>query len=235
MGPASWNAVKIILVAGTPIQRLFSGIGETHLFCNRQAVKIIKKDGNPAYARILNNYLEFINRGVIWADKGWKNFSHYYNPEADNGLGPWPDARFECRFLFEKALLHWRKGNKRKSFFYIGAASHLVQDLCVPHHAKGIAFCGHREYEKWVQDNYLEFSVGSGGIYNDCFEPCAWIEFNANISRKYFPYVASIGSITSYNMATEILLPLAQRSTAGFLSSFLDYVNSKRELECPVY
>lgn len=226
MGPASWNAVKIILVAGTPIQQLLSEKGDTHLFCNRQAVSIIKKDGNSVYARMLYNYLDCINRGVLWADRGWKNFSHYYNVEADNGLGPWPDARLECAHFFKKALLYWRSNYKRKSFFYIGAATHLVQDLCVPHHARGIAFGGHREYEKWVQSNYPEFSVVSDGIYNDFNDPGSWVEYNAHISSKYFPYVANTGSITSYRMVTEILLPLAQRTTAGFLTSFLDYVNS---------
>ena len=231
MGPASWNAVKFLLAAGTPIQRIVSGKGETHLFCNRQAVKILKKDGKIAYARLFNNYLEVINRGVLWADKGWKNFAHYFDPVAGQGLGPWPDARLECRYLFEKALKYWRRGNKKKSFFFLGAAAHLVQDLCVPHHARGIAFCGHQEYENWVKENCFDFSVDLAGQYNRASHPGEWVETNAKVARFYFPYVSDVSSLTSYRMATGVLLPLAQRSTAGFFAFFLDCVNAQYQAQ----
>lgn len=65
MGPFSWSAVKIVLTAGIPIQKLISGKGDTHLFCNKQAIMILKRDGKVEYARILANYLEFINKGVV--------------------------------------------------------------------------------------------------------------------------------------------------------------------------
>lgn len=227
VGPASWNAVKLVLAAGTPIQRLVSGKGETHLFCNSQAVQILKKDGKGDYARLINNYLEVINRGVLWADRGWKNFSHYLDPIAGIGLGPWPDARLECESFFIRALSYWRQGNKRKSLFFLGAAVHLVQDLCVPHHARGIAFCGHKEYERWAQENYIDFSVYSEGKYNHASNPREWVAVNARIARFYFPYVSNVSSETSYRMATGVLLPLSQRSTAGFFSFFLDCANTR--------
>lgn len=225
MGPLSWNAAKIVLAAGTPIQRLVSGKSETHLLCNHQAVLILQKDGYEAHAQILSNYLELINRGSIWADRGWKNFAHYLDP----AFGPWPDARMECRTFFEKALYHWQWKNKKKAFFFLGAATHLVQDLCVPHHAMGMAFCGHKEYEKWVQENRFDFIVYSGGVYNSASSPAGWVEANAKIAKHYFPYVSNINSETSYKLATSVLLPAAQRSTAGFLSFFLDSANNSRK------
>lgn len=227
MKPSSWNAVKLVLAAGLPIQKLVSGKGETHLFCNRQALEILKKDGKQAYARFLGNYLEIINRGVLWADKGWKNFAHYLDPSAGIGLGPWPDARLECNLFFQKALSLWKQGNKKKAIFFLGAAVHLVQDLCVPHHARCVAFCGHQEYERWVQEHYLDFMVNSEGYYIAFEDPGDWVVHNARISRCYFPYVSSVCSLTSYNMATGVLLPLAQRSTAGFFSYFLDQANAR--------
>ncbi len=220
MGPTSWNALKLLLAAGTPIQKLVSGNGKTHLFCNQQALLILNNDGKNAYARFLNKYLGIINRGVMWADKGWKNFSHYFDPVEGLGWGPWPDARMECQFFFENALSYWRNGIIKKSLFYLGAAAHLVQDLCVPHHARGVAFNGHQEYESWVQNNYSHFCVKSNGVYNEASNPAEYIEANAKISRTYFPYVINDNSITSYKMATETLLPLAQRTTAGFFYFF---------------
>jgi len=223
LDPTSWNTLKLFLAVGTPIQNLFTGNGETHYFCNRQALYILKNDGKIGYAQFLSKYLEIINRGVGWADKGWKNFSHYFDPVTGLGLGPWPDAKSECVHFFKKAESYWNVGSKKKSIFFLGAALHLAQDLCVPYHARGIAFNGHNEYEKWVQENYLDYSVYTDGIYKNN-TPEGYVEYNARISRLYLPYVLNASSKTSYRMATGILLPLTQRSTAGFLSLFLDHV-----------
>lgn len=126
-------------------------------FCNQQALKILRNDGITTNLKYLNNYLEVINRGVLWADRGWKYLSHYYDPVTDSGLGPLPDARLEFNYYFDKSLSLWHRGNKKKALFFLGVSVHLVQDLCVPHHSNGIAFCGHQEYEKWVNNNYKLF------------------------------------------------------------------------------
>lgn len=223
MGPTSWNAVKLFLAAGTPIQKLVSGKGDTHLFCINQALLILKNDGAGQYARNINNYIDFLNKGVLWADKGWKNCSHYFDPVVSQGLGPWPDARLELDNFFNKSLKHYKKGDKGKFFFYLGAALHLIQDLCVPHHANSVAFCGHKEYESWVLENYNDFSVEAGGIYSKFSTHSDWLLFNARLSKSYFPYVSNIGTETSYKLATSTLLPLAQRSTAGFLKFAIDF------------
>lgn len=195
--------------------------GETHMFCNKQAVIILKNDGKLQQSIFFEKYINELNRGVIWADKGWKYFSHYLDPQANNGYGPYPNAKMECNYFYDKARYFWYHNKKKKSMFFLGAAAHLVQDLCVPHHSVGAAFCGHTEYEKWVQDNCVSYAVSSGGIYENHDNSGDWVEQNANISRAYYPYVSIIRTRRSYDMATKVLLPLAQRSTAGFLSYFL--------------
>jgi phospholipase C len=87
----------------------------------------------------------------------------------------------------------------------------------------GAVFSGHKEYENWVLNNYGDFGVDAGGIYNLVSNPSDWLLFNARLARLYFPYVSNIGSYTSYRMATSTLLPLAQRSTAGFLKFAIDF------------
>jgi len=224
MGPTSWNAVKLFLAAGTPIQKLISGKGDTHLFCIKQALLILKNDGAAHYTRNLSKYIELLNKGVLWADKGWKNFSHYFDPVVCQGFGLWPDARVEFNIFFKKALTNYKRGNKLKYYFYLGAALHIIQDLCVPHHAMCAAFSGHKEYEDWVLNNYNDFAVKTGGIYHDFLNPSDWLLFNAKFSRHYFPYVSNINiSHSSYKFATSALLPLAQRSTAGFLKFAIDF------------
>ena len=225
MGPLSWNAAKIVLAAGTPIHLLVAGRWDTHSFINCQAIKIMGCDGFSAQAALLKRYLDTIDQGVKWADKGWKCCAHYCDPFDKNGLKPWPDAASECRNLFERALFKWKQGNKGKAFFLLGAAAHLVQDLCVPHHARTVAFAGHQIYEKWVQGHHDEFAVSENGIYNITDDPAGWVLHNAKIAWDYFPYVSQTGSKTSYRMATSILLPLAQRTSAGFFLYFLNKAN----------
>jgi len=220
LGPACWKVFKYILFAGNPIQKLISKTGDTHLFCNLQALNILKRDGENSFASISFDYIEFINRGTFWADKGWKNFSHYFNPSTQSGIKPWPDAKAECRDFFNLAVFHWLNGNKKKSFFFLGAAVHLVQDLCVPHHAKGTAFHGHSDYENWVQNNFNYFPASYDGLYKTFYDPGSWVEHNAIISFNYFPYVSYPCSHSSYAIATEILLPLSQKTTAGFFYYF---------------
>ncbi|MCL6559683.1 MAG: zinc dependent phospholipase C family protein [Firmicutes bacterium] len=225
MGPLSWNAAKFVLAAGTPIHLIVAGKGDTHAFINRQAVQILQRDGFRHQAAILKKNLEIINKGVMSADQGWKCFAHYCHPHEKNGLKPWPDAATECHYLFERALSKWRKGNKTKAFFLLGAAVHLVHDLCVPHHARGIAFGGHQVYEKWVRERCNEFAVAEGGIYNVHEDPSQWVLHNSKIAWEYFPYVSLANVMTSYRMATGVLLPLAQRTTAGFFEFFLKTAN----------
>ena len=224
MAVASWETLKTIISAGIPLPKKSVGKGATHLFCNRQGIEILKNDGKRAQALFLSRYTDDLNRGVIWADRGWKYFFHYLNPKVNNGYGPYTNARLECEFYFDKAKYYWSRNNKKKAIFFLGAAVHLVQDLCVPHHSIGSAFCGHTEYEKWVQEHFTSYEVDSGGIYSSYESSGDWVEHNANISRVYYPYVSFIRSRRSYDMATKVLLPLAQRTTAGFLSSFLDEV-----------
>lgn len=222
MGPISWSFAKIILTAGAPIHLLLAGKWETHTFINSQAITILERDGFESRALLLKNYLNIINKGVMWADKCWKCFAHYMDPIEKRGLKPWPDAASECRYLFIKSVNFWKSGNREKSLFFLGAAVHLVQDLCVPHHARKIALNGHRFYESWVREHYNEFTITKDGLYNVDKDPGGWVLYNSRIAWYYLPYVTIINSLSAYRMATSILLPLAQRTSAGFFNYFID-------------
>lgn len=225
MSQNSWAAVKMILAAATPIQKLVDrSRAATHVFCNEQAVKILDNDGNTKYAALLKSSLEILNRGTCWADKGWKCFAHYLDPVYCNGFGPWPHAAVECQMYFDGALDNWKKGNKKKSFFLLGAAVHLVQDLCVPHHARGVAFNGHQEYEKWVEEKRLNYAVYENGLYNISTLAGEWVFANARKVRAFYDILtASKQTPFNFGFVTSHVLPLAQRSSAGFFSMFLDY------------
>lgn len=202
-------------------QRQFAPYSHTHDFCNKQAIEILKNDGFRREAVLLEQYLNDINAGVAWADQNWAYTSHYYNPFTGRGLRGWSTALESCTRFFWKAESCLSDSFWEKAFFYLGAAAHLVQDLCVPYHARNIILCGHQQYERWVAKRAKNYSVFSGGIYNEAYrEPGDWVAANARISHNYINEVKS-PSTSGYHLATVQLLARTQRSTAGFFYYFL--------------
>lgn len=215
----SWTAAKIILSAATPIQKLIDFGSDTHSFINNQAVLIMKNDNLAEASVLIHKNIEQINCGTLWADKGWKCFAHYYNPHSEEGLKPWPSALSECRNYFNLAV-NFRKNRKiKKAYFFLGAAAHLVQDLCVPHHARCIAFNGHQKFEKWARKSFCHFRVNRGGLYQ--FQTISeLIQHNALASYALYDLVSSYDT-RKYSEAAAVLLALAQKSTAGLFYLFM--------------
>lgn len=225
------TAGKVILTAVSPVQKLFNKPGLTHAFCNRQAVEILKQDGFLAYAKIIREFQQQLDLGVNWADEGFKNTAHFYRADSGKGLpGCW-DAVVECDRHWQKALWYWRAGRYERAFHYLGAAVHLVQDLCVPHHAMGLLFDGHQEYEDWAEANCYKYQVWDSGIYESGKTCCDWVKSNAEAAEKFMPLVREGAPEVDYHRATAVLLPLAQRSTAGFIACFFDYVGLRENVE----
>lgn len=222
--PAYVSAAKIMLAAAAPAQRLIQKPVLTHLMCNRQAKIILVRDGYKDLAEIVDEFSLYLDKGVSWADEGFKNMSHFLNPRTLKGLYGWTDAARECSLYWNKAASCWHSANFEKAFFYLGAALHLVQDLCVPHHAMGIVFDGHQEYEDWVEINRDNFRVNDQGIYGLAESPGQWLKMNAAKAIRHYHNVKAGSPKCNYEKATWALLPRAQRVSAGFLHHFLKKV-----------
>ena len=228
MDNSSWTAAKILLSAASPIQNFFDHGGATHYFINRQAAEILHNDDMKGMASFIVINIDNINRGTSWADKGWKCFAHYYNPFNHAGLNPWPGALDECSHYFNLACDNWTKKCIRKSMFFLGAASHIVQDLCVPYHSMCVPFNGHQKYEKWVKNNYFNYKAGRGGTYtHKSIDEI--IHYNAIVSSKYYHYL-NVEEETSYHIVTALLVPLAQKTTAGLFHLFLNTIKYQKAL-----
>lgn len=219
--PAYVSAAKVVLSATVPAQRLMQRPALTHLMCNRQAQIILFKDGFKEETEIVEEFVLYLNKGVLWADQGVKNLSHFLNPRNLKGLYGWTDAATECSVYWNKAVKYWHGHNFEKAFFYLGAAIHLVQDACVPHHAMGVLFEGHQEYEDWAEANRDGYRVQDQGIYELGKYPADWLRANAIAAIKNFHLVRADAGEHRYHRATQTLLPRAQRVTAGFLHYFL--------------
>ncbi len=214
------TGVKLLLTAASPMQSLLDRPGITHEFCNRQAVKILRTDGFTHCAAFFEQYLTELNGGVYWADKGWKNIGHYFEPLTNRGLWHFANATEDFQYYYHCALTNMQEKDYAKAVFFLGAAIHLVQDLCVPHHARAKLFCGHKEYEEWAQLNYSHYTVTERGMYNEGTSAHLWLLSNAIIAADLFDMVNGIQDAAVYDKVTAILLPRAQRSTAGFLQQF---------------
>jgi len=212
------TASRYLSTVPLPLQVL--GASDTHVFCNEQARTILYNDGYRQAAGFFNSYAVELNRGVVWADRGLRSTTHHYDPERSTGVWAWANAVEKCRQYFNRALKLWRGGKHRRAMFMLGAAAHLVQDVCVPHHACCRLFDGHLDYEKWAKEHKHFYRVFSGGIYNLGERPEDWVVANARLAREYYALVCASAGEEDYHRATVVLLPRAQCTTSGFLLLF---------------
>ncbi|NPV52111.1 MAG: phospholipase [Firmicutes bacterium] len=216
---------RILQVAGTPLQRLLDRAGGTHRFCNVQGIITLKNDGFRQYADILKRNFEQLTSGTYWADRGWRNASHHYNPFTNRGLWRWPSAVTECRRHLARSLDAWRAGRQDQSFFWLGAALHIVQDSCVPHHARAIITHGHQRYETWADSHKSDYAASGEGMYGLGEDPGKWVKSNALIAYSMYPKVSDGSCESDYRAASKVLLLRAQRTTAGFMAMFFELVD----------
>ncbi|MCX7780126.1 MAG: zinc dependent phospholipase C family protein [Negativicutes bacterium] len=217
---AAEACLNLVLATVSPLQSIFDRPGFTHEFCNRQALSILMNDGYSDYAEFLSRYAAELNFGVYWADSGWKNVHHYYNPVSGKGLWNVSNALDTFEIYYARARSEARQYNFSNAVFFLGASAHLLQDLCVPHHARAKLFCGHRHYENWVQLRCGEYAVISRGIYAEGRPIRSLLLANASMAAELIDWVKNEDDESRFSDATEIVLAVAQRATAGLFRHF---------------
>lgn len=201
--------------------------GLTHRFINRQTVRILMADGYAQESEWLRRHLTAFNRGAVWADADWKNVHHYFNPATKRGLWRFHSAVEDFAAYFGRALKMEENGDSQQAAFYLGASAHLLQDLCVPHHARSKLLDGHKEFEAWAACHRNEFKVSVGGLYYNGCDYVDWLYGNAEQAADLYDCVAGEAQGADYLQAAKILLPSAQRSTAGLLERFLQFSSQR--------
>lgn len=196
---------------------------EVHKFNNLHAINLLKKyEYNNEY-HIFNKYLKDINKGSVWADQDFKSIAHFYNPNMKRGLFGHNHSLELTMDYYDKALELWRKGNRHKSMFYLGACVHIIQDLTISQHVKIRLLDGHRQYENYVKythDLVKEYIAKDAPILQD--SPEKYIEYNALQAIKIDEKFKKIPSTKHrFYHKTLYTLPLAQQTTAGCFILFL--------------
>ena len=210
----------LLLVTASPLQRFIDKPAVTHAFCNASALQILHRDAVLSEMEFFSTYLKEINCGGYWADSQWKNIDHYLEPETGRGIWPFGNALDTFRQYFSCALREARHRNRLKAAFFLGAAAHLVQDMCVPHHARGRMFNGHQDYEFWAMQHCGDYGVDSLGLYLQSSRIADFILGNARVAAELLDAVDTDKGLMDYEGVTAIALPLAQRSTAGLFEHF---------------
>ncbi|MEW6661542.1 MAG: zinc dependent phospholipase C family protein [Bacillota bacterium] len=216
-----WAGIKKIIFS-TPLFGDDCEQENTHIFCNHQALQILANDGYEGPTSQLKKYLIQLDKGVQWADRGKGSINHHYNPSSGKGLWHWASAAATCAFFYSKAFGLWERGFFEQAMFFLGASTHLIQDVCAPHHARCQVLDGHQRFERWVSNRVHSFRVFRNGIYQLKRPPEEWISINATEGYQGYSLVRLGNSSKDYHQAASHLLALAQRSTAGFWLSFLE-------------
>lgn len=201
-----------------PVEWLI-GTSSTHTFINQQSRLLLARDGHVKAAQLYCLFKNQLDSGVVWVDQGLKSACHLYDPDTQSGMWWWPSALDKCLGFYNKSVKLWHKRKHAQAMFFLGAASHLVQDVCVPHHASCKLFNGHQDFEQWVEKKKNNYIVESGGIYRPSAAPEEWVIDNARLAKAHLDLVVN-RSAANYHRAAEILLTHAQRTTAGFLLNF---------------
>lgn len=186
-----------------------------HSFCTTQGIEILRNDENMRLSNELEQYLEILNKGNTWSDEGFKSIHHFYNPKTERGIMGLMGADQVLMDNVYQGQQAIKQGKREMGIFYIGAALHLIQDLCVPHHALGHLLKGHGEYENWILKHYQSFGVYEKGIY-DYENPVDLLKHNGLKAIEYEEVVRN-PSVKNKQESAGALLALAQTSSAGFL------------------
>lgn len=206
---------------------------EVHQFINNQALRILENDGLKQEHELFCFYRNIINDGTIWADQDFKSSNHFYNPYNGKGLYGNSNAMRECTLYYTKALNEYFKGNTENAMFYLGAATHLVQDMTVPQHVNLKLLDNHRKYEVWVIEQYKkqrEFKAFNDGIYLNSIKE--FIDYNSKSAIDiYNKYEKIENSSQKFYNITLVQLVIAQKTTAGMMSRFYkDITKIKKDL-----
>lgn len=230
----SYNLIfKNLKRAINPVKkRIMKTECKVHKFINNQALVILKNDGHEDAFDYLNQYIEYINAGVVWADQDLKSSNHFYNPHTLKGLYGNSNAKKECMAYYRKAINEYFHCDIQRAMFYLGAACHLIQDMTVPQHVNIHLLHNHRNYEKWVvrmHKHHDEFKTDRRGIYLKSVK--YYIELNSKKAiETYKKYSVLKDRELRYHKITSNILVLAQRTTTGLMYKFYNDINKMEKV-----
>ncbi len=215
---------------------------DPHDWITFRAISILSSDGYSKISSEASSYFEKLQEGSYDADWGEGVIAdlpvaakgHYCDPTTGFGFNLlFQGAGSYAQGYFDKAVDLYKGGNREEAYYNLGAAIHVLQDLTVPHHAHIWAWeqAGHEDYERYIngKETYIK-GINGPGYYDKATSASGWVRFNAGQSYSYHTYVngAANSGNNNYWHAASNLLPIAVKTTAGFLRFFYEEANQGR-------
>ena len=219
------NAVNYAFTALNPFKKMIIQTQcEVHKYINDQALNILKNEYYINEHSYFNHFISDIDEGTVWADQDFKSSSHFYNPQTNKGLYGRSNAMDLAIKYHDRCLGLMRIGGYQRAMFYFGATVHLIQDMTIPQHANIRILGDHRHYEDFIKSSYqyiIDFKVETGTYKLNSLE--SYIQFNAKIAMSIYKKFKNIkNNETRFYKMAACTLPLAQRTTAGFMVLFFN-------------
>ncbi len=198
---------------------------KTHLNIQDQALEILRMYGYKREYDFFKKHIINIDRGLVWADQDFKSYHHFYNPIHKKGMYGYEDnALTLAKKYYSKALKYFSFENYERAMFYFGASCHLIQDMTIPHHAKGKLLDNHRPFEIFIKKNYHKINK-----YKSHEKPIllssveSYIDYNSLYAIKIDNLYKNVCDIKSKFYFTSIkTVTMAQRTTSGVMIMFYD-------------
>ncbi|MGI6706021.1 MAG: zinc dependent phospholipase C family protein [Clostridia bacterium] len=193
-----------------------------HRQMNKQALRILHNEGYQEAYVFYGKHKEILDKGAVWADQDFKSLQHFYHPYRKKGIYGQKNARQLAEEYYFKAIRSYYLGRVERAVFFLGAVAHLIQDMTIPQHANIRLLSNHRKYETFVKHFYNsthDVKAEKGIIEFD--ELREYIQFNSRTALKMHRLYGGIGDRKErfYRIA-KCSIPLAERTTAGFLLMF---------------
>jgi phospholipase C len=225
------KALRGVMTAVNPIKKKIIKTHCTiHKFINIQAISIIKNEGYEKEYEFFKTHIKPLNEGVAWADQDFKSSNHFYHFTKGTGLYGFSNAMAECKKYYSKSLAYMKLGEVEKSFFFLGAACHLIQDMTVPHHVNNNLLNSHRQFELWIIKRFMSdysFLIDKGILRYKVLDD--YIKTNALVANNvYIKFMNVKDRDERYGKMAATIIKEAQNSTAGFLLDYYDAVHSEK-------
>lgn len=236
--------IPLLVLALAAALLVFPGLStayntSSHDLITFQAIRTLSADGKPEMAQLAEEYLERLRQGSWDADYSRGTIfgiplaatSHYYNPVTRKGLlGSESSAAVLAQSSYDQAVQKWEAGDRSGAMYTLGFALHVLQDVTVPHHTLSTpGVLTHQSYE-----NYLEKWMSaqpewiSGGGEYSTKPPGQWVHDNAALASTYWSLVDGFAwsgnPKDDFTKAASELVPVAIRTSAGFLATFFERV-----------
>jgi len=193
-----------------------------HIMINNGSIEELKVLGYHKEFSWFNEYKQYLNSGVVWADQDFKSINHFFHHKKRRGLFGFKDAYGLFSEYYEEAIKRAKDNDYKKSMFYLGAALHLLHDSTVPHHVLNKLLLKHRKFEQWIIKNFAKRGTKIVTREALMYDKVESYVFN-NVEFSYKTYIESKqirNEDERYHFIGRKIIKRSQSSTAGLLVKF---------------